>query len=204
MRYAGGRIMKKLRTLLLSTILAVLLCACGSDTNVDTNTVIVDKKGAVTEAIIEDFSQPYYDADELKSEIESKVAAYNTEAGTEDAVSLDKFELSEDKVVSVKLKFSSSNDYTSFNEKELFAGTVADAYAAGYSFPSMQDVKQEGVTLSSEDVLEKGSMNIVILEEAQQVIVPSDICYISDGVSVVSDKTAVNLNDGELAYIIYE
>lgn len=196
--------MKKMKALLLSGCLIGLLCGCGAGTKIDTNTVILDKKGAVTEAIVEDFSQPYYDADELKAEIESKAAKYNSETGVEDAVSLEKLELSEDKVISVRLTFKSCGDYASFNEKELFAGTVADAYAAGYTFSSMKDVNQENVVLSAEDVLEKGSMHIVILEEAQQVIVPSDICYISDGVSLVSKKQAVNLNEGERAFIIYE
>ena len=45
---------------------------------------------------------------------------------------------------------------------------------------------------------------MVVLEEAQQVIVPGNICYISDGVSVVEEKRAVNLNEGQNAFIIYE
>lgn len=196
--------MKRLRALLLIGCLSSLLCACAGTAEIDTNTVIIDKKGTITEAIVEEFGQPYYDEQELKNDITSQISRYNSAAGDEKAVVLDKFELTEDDVIHVNLEFKSSSDYVAFNEKELFVGTVADAYAKGYEFTSMRDVAQDGVVLSAEDVLEKGSMHIVILEEAQQVIVPSGICYISDGISLVDDKRAVNLNEGQRAFIIYE
>lgn len=196
--------MKRLRAVLLTGCLSALLCACSQTAGIDTNTVIVDKKGTVTEVIVEDFSQPYYDVKELENDVERQISDYNTAAGDEEAVSLDKLELTEENVVFVNLKFKSNTDYAAFNEKELFVGTVADAYAGGYEFTSMQDVTQEGVVISAEDVLEKGDMNIVIFDEAQQIIVPSRICYISDGVSMVEEKRAINLNEGEKAFIIYE
>ena len=197
--------MKKIKMLLLTGSLSCLLCACSMLVGeVDTTTVSFNKDGAVTETIVEDFSQPYYDMGELKSDISSEISAYNTNAGEEDAVVLGEVKLDDDKTIRVEMKFKSYADYKVFNEKELFWGTVAEAYSAGYEFTSMRDVNQEGVVLSAGDVLEKGDMHMVILEEAQQVIVPGKISYISDGVSVIEEKRAVNLNEGQKAFIIYE
>lgn len=196
--------MKKIRLLLAVGVLAGLLGACGMlGTAVDTTTVSFDKNGKVTETIVEDFSQPYYDVEELKSDISAEIASYNSSVGDE-AITLGEVELSDEKQIRVEIEFKSYADYKAFNEKELFWGTVADAYGAGYEFTSMRDVNLEGVVLSAADVLEKGDMHMVILDEAQQVIVPGKICYISDGVSVIEEKRAVNLNEGQNAFIIYE
>lgn len=196
--------MRKIRTILLLGCIASLISACGLGNKVDTSTVAFGKNGEVTETIVEDFSQPYYDMEELKTDIQAEILQYNAKAGSEDAVKLGDVKLTDEKVIYVEMEFRSSNDYKSFNEKELFWGTVADAYGAGYEFTSMRDVSQEGIVLSAKDVLEKGDMHIVILEEAQQVIVPGKIAYTSDGVSLVEENRAINLNEGQKAFILYE
>ena len=193
--------MKKRNMIFLMAAMLCLLSACGKETDVDTNTVIIEKKGQITEAIVEDFEQPYYDQEELKREIEDKISQFNAQSGDEEAVILDKIELTE-QTVHVNLIFADYNAYTGFNEKELFAGTVADAYSAGYEFPQMKQT--DGTVISQADVLELGEKHVVIMEELQQVKVPGRITHISDGVSLVDDKTAINLNEGQTAFIIYE
>lgn len=198
-------IMKRIKAILMAVCMTVVLCACSMmGGNVDTTTVSFQKDGGVTQIIVEDFSQPYYNAEELENDIASKIMDYNAKAGKEDAIVLKDVNLGEDKKICVKMEFKSSADYKSFNEKELFCGTVADAYREGYEFTTMRDATQEDVVLSAADVLEKGDMHMIILEEAQQVIVPGKIRYISDGISIVEDKRAVNLNEGQKAFIIYE
>nr|MBQ8252218.1 hypothetical protein [Lachnospiraceae bacterium] len=196
--------MKRMRAVLLIGCISSLICACGLGNKVDTTTVSFAKDGEVTEIIVEDFSQPYYDMEELKTDIQAEISQYNANAGAEDAVELGDVELTDENVICVEMNFKSSEDYKAFNEKELFWGTVADAYSAGYEFTSMRDAGQEGVVLSAKDVLEKGDMHIVILEEAQQVVVPGKIAYISDGISVIEDGRAVNLNEGQTAFILYQ
>ena len=62
----------------------------------------------------------------------------------------------------------------------------------------------DGSQISESDVLELGDKNAVILEEQQQVKVHGKITHISDGISLVDEKTAVNLNEGQTGCIIYE
>ena len=194
--------MKKRNMIFLMAAMLCLLSACGKETDVDTNTVIIEKKGQITEAIVEDFEQPYYDQEELKREIEDKISQFNTQSGDgKEAVELEKFEL-EDKVIRVNITFPDSDAYTSFTEKQLCGGMVADVYARGYSFPQMKSV--DGSQISEADVLELGDKNAVLLEEQQQVKVHGKITHISDGISLVDEKTAVNLNEGQTGCIIYE
>lgn len=195
--------MKRRVSVVLAAFAMLCMGACGSakQIDVDTNSVMIDKKGVITQAIVEDFSEPYYSADELQKQIEGQISSYNSKAGLEEAIVLDRFELSEDKMLSVYIKYQASKDYFNFNEKDFFVGTVAEADEKGNNIPDMKTA--DGSSVSKSEVLEKGENGIVILEEAQQVITPTAIAYISDGVSLIDEKTAVNLNEGEKAYIIY-
>lgn len=198
--------MKKISVVLVSLCLMLTLGACAGlpfgTADADATSVIVDKKGTITQIIVESFEQSYYNADELKAEIESKAEQYNTRIGKESAVVLKDMNLSEDKQIKVRMQYAEAANYSEFNEKLLFAGTISEAYAAGYSFVDMKAA--DGQSLSAQDVLEKGDMHVVIMEEAQQAITPSKIAYVSDGVSIVDDKLAVNMNEGQIAFIIYE
>ena len=49
--------------------------------DVDTNTLYVGSNGKITEVIVEDFGEDYYDEDELKSYIDDAVASYQEENG---------------------------------------------------------------------------------------------------------------------------
>ena len=101
--------MKKRNMIFLMAAMLCLLSACGKETDVDTNTVIIEKKGQITEAIVEDFEQPYYDQEELKREIEDKISQFNTQSGDgKEAVELEKFESLFPTVMPIHLLMKSS------------------------------------------------------------------------------------------------
>ncbi|MBP3459009.1 MAG: hypothetical protein J6K58_07355 [Lachnospiraceae bacterium] len=196
--------MKKKRLLLAVTCLTLLLGGCAFGEDVDTTTIIVDKKGTVVESIVEDFDKDYYNADDLEGMITKEIQDYNSTAGGE-KVKLDSFELTEDgKQVKVKIQYGSADDYKQMNERELFCGTVSDAYNAGYEFVSMTD-QETGAAVSQGEVLELGNKKIVISEEALDIRVSGKITHVSEGITVKDHKTAVLPDDGEkLSYVIYE
>lgn len=196
--------MKNKRLLLAVTCLTLLLCGCAFSKDVDTTTIIIDKKGMVVESIVEDFDKDYYHADDLESMITREIQEYNSTAGGE-KVKLDSFEQTEDgKQVKVEIQYGSADDYKQMNERELFCGTVSDAYNAGYEFVSMTD-QETGAAVSKEGVLELGSKKIVISEEALDIRVSGKITHVSEGVTVKDNKTATLPDDGEsLSYVIYE
>ena len=66
--------MKKLVVLLSVMALGVgLLAGCGTP-DVATNTVIIEKNGKITEALVEDFSKDYYTQEELEAFVEEEIA----------------------------------------------------------------------------------------------------------------------------------
>lgn len=194
--------MKKYR-LLLAAGLTLLLGGCAFGGEVDTTTIIVEKSGAVVEAIVEDFDKDYYNADELEQMIAEEIGDYNKTAGAEQ-VELDSFEQDEQSgQIRLKIRYATASDYMQMNERELFFGTVSQAYEAGYAFVSMIDQKTNSA-VSEADILEMGDKKIVICEEAINIQTPGKITYASQGVTV-TDKTAALPDDGEtLSYIIYE
>lgn len=196
--------MKKNRLLLAVMALSMLFGGCAFFEEVDTTTISVDKKGAVTETIIEDFDKEYYDVEELKQMVNQEITEYNSRFSAEGNVELDSCEtIAEGAQIKVVITYKSSTDYMEMNGRELFAGTVSDAYNAGYEFVTMQSA--DGQSVDAAKVLELGDKYMVISEEAISIRAAGKILYVSEGVSIVGDKTAVLPDDGEkLSYIIYE
>ena len=74
-------------------IMALSLSGCGGvSMDVDTNTLYVGSNGKITEVIVEDFGEDYYDEDELKSYIDDAVASYQEENG-KSGVEVKKYEV---------------------------------------------------------------------------------------------------------------
>lgn len=194
-------IMKKSRIIIASLLMVLFLSACGEGGSTDTNTVSVDKKGVVTGTIIEDFAESYYDADELKRMVDKEIEDYNAKNGA-DSVTVKTYEAGDGRVRLV-MDYASYKDYAGLNEKEFFAGTVRQAYDAGYEFADVKSADGNS-TLSKQEVLENGDYKLVILEEAQDVKVPGKILYMSDGVELKDNKTATVKEEGGLAYILYQ
>lgn len=198
--------MKKLR--LIPLFFAVMLVSgCSTIGNIEQNTIVIKKDGTVIGAIVEDFQDPKYVSEELKAMLEEEITTYNAQAG-EGKVSLDTYEITEEKKTKIYLKYASDEDYTAFNEEVLFAGTVSEAYEAGYEFADMKDANGTGADIGKAEVLEKGSMKMVIFEEPVHVLVNGKISYISQGVTLEGKKEAsAQKEEGtgeQLFYIMYE
>ena len=146
------------------------------------------KDGSIVETITEDFSNEYYDEENLKNMILSEVADFNN-GSQEGEVSVDKFENKNGKLT-VKMKYPSADIYTAYNTDQyntgsLFLGTVAEAYDAGHSLDvSLKDIKGDQ-TIGKDELLDMGSGNILIAEEPMYVKVPGKIMYL--GENVVAD-----------------
>jgi len=193
--------MKKKSVLLVSMLLTGVLFGCAGESKVETNTISINKKGVVTGTIVEDFSQPYYDQEELKKMIDNEVAAYNSKAGA-DSVTVETYEVTDGKVT-LSMDYASYKDYADMNEKDFFVGTVSQAYDAGYSFESIKSADGT-TTVSEKEILEMGEEKIVICDEAIDVRVSGKISYISGNAEIKDNKTASIKEEGVLAFILYE
>ncbi|MBD5544988.1 MAG: hypothetical protein HDR01_12335 [Lachnospiraceae bacterium] len=199
---------RKIKRLLLVSLIfaAMLFGGCSNTGNFEQNTIVIQKDGIVLGAIVEDFSDSKYVSEELKAMLEEEIAAYNAQAG-QDRVVLKDYEVTEDKKVKIYLEYASFEDYAGFNEELFFAGTVSEAYEAGYEFVDMESVTGEGAAIEKADVLEKGSMKMVIFEEPVHVRVNGKITYVSNGIQVEGKKEAAVSNEEGITgmfYLMYE
>ena len=198
--------MKKMNLFLLTVLgAALLLSGCGSKAEEEeTTTLELKKNGEIVQSIIEDFSESYYDLDELKSTTESMIAGYNESAGS-DNIKLQSAEVT-DGVVHLVMTFRKSEDYTGLYRQALFSGTVKDAFNAGYDLDiTLNSVKEEGATINKQDILDMGEKHIAVVRETTTVKTYGDILYISDDVTMGPDYRTATVTNGEsLSYIIFK
>ena len=198
--------MKKNSLYLLAVCAAALLMAgCGSkETEEDVSTLDLKKNGEIVHTIVEDFGETYYDLDELKSSTQDMITAYNESAGG-DYVKLNSAQM-EDGVVRVMMTFRNSEDYSGFYRQALFSGTVKEAFSAGYDLDvTLNSAKEEGTTISKQDILDMGDRHVAIVRENISIRPYGDILYMSSDVTLGADgKTAVVTNGESLSYIIFK
>ena len=190
--------MKKLKAAGILAVLMVWLTACGSGADAEQETVnslILDKDGSVENMIIEGFDKDYYDLDGLNAMIKDSIEQYCIQNPSAD-ITLKGSEVS-DGQVRVSMKYDSAASYMGYNSETLFVGTVQEAYSAGYDLNiSLTDVKDSSNTIGKQELLEMGEKHIVIIQlpstmtDGMRLQCFGEILYISDGVNLISKKTA--------------
>lgn len=177
---------KRSTVLLLAGLLT--LSGCGKIEKAAESTVTVDKKGIVTEILIEDFSSEEYQEDELKKSIEELVSTYNKQAGEEE-VTLKKMQV-KDGNASVLMQYSTDDAYRAFNQVDFFAGTVAQARKEGYAFAgAFTDAKGQAVSQGTIPA-ECQDQSVMIIREPLAVLVPGKILYVSKNMKILGEDCA--------------
>ena len=179
--------MRKILTgILMMICLSAVLSGCGSDPKVTETTIEVKKNGSVIHTIVEDFSEEYYDLEELTALMLDSCDAYNEGAGK--------------KAVSV------GDDYASFNGQALFAGSIKDAYNAGYTLDvTLQPAREGESPISKDDLLNMGEKNLIIVREAVAVRMWGKPLYYSQDVEPAGDAKTVRVTDPDmLTYIVFD
>lgn len=193
---------KKISVILMITLL-VLLCGCAEQkVAADTTTVFVHKNGKITDAIVEDFGQSYYDASELQTMMNKEITAYNQTTGNVNSAVLSNFEVA-DGIAKAYIDFASAEDYGAFNQTDCFFGTVADAYEAGYDLDVPLKSVSGDETLDKNALLEKGNYKLLLIEEHVDVETYKKILYKSANVDIVDENHArVSSEADGFAYIL--
>lgn len=167
------------------------------------DTVSVQKDGTIKQTIVDQFDQNDYDAEELSAMAQEKINRYSDGAGN---IVCDSVEENNGQIV-VMMTYQTGADYTDFNNRELFTGTVAEAMAEGYS---LQDVvSNNGTSLSESEVTAAGENHIVIVQtkegEKLDVNVYNKILYTSDNVTLSGKKDAIiDAQEDMISYIIFQ
>ncbi|MGN0342529.1 MAG: hypothetical protein ACI4DO_07030 [Roseburia sp.] len=201
--------MKKLISLMVLIITgSFLLTGCGPAVDADTNTIFVGKDGKISEVSVGDFTAGNYDIDEFKEYVKDEIDTYE-DSDASGKVKLKKIQ-EKDGTVKLVMEYSDYSTYVSFVGNELFTGTVVQAMAAGYEFPSdfyeVTDAILAEDTTDRSDVIVNDDYNVVITDAVTDVSVSGTICYVSEGVTV-KDKGTATVTDSyeiDLKYIIYK
>ena len=188
--------MKKTR--ILGLLFAVVLCivGCGSSAEIKVDTLSISGNGAATYTIISDFSEPYYNLEELKSMAQKEVEAYGT------GVQISSAEVT-DGVLKFQYTFDSLSHYSRFMETSCYQGTVAAALANGYKADTkLTSAKGGSLTMSDSSIRER---NLFIWNEEVAVRCDGSVVCYSENLSL-SGKTDVQPKEGSVGpyYVVYK
>ncbi len=204
--------MKRRISILLVAVMAIgLLGGCKDKFSPNENAVYIKKDGSVIAYTVEDFSEDYYDQAELTSYIDEEIEAF--EAEEEGSVKLTSFNVDENGVAHMVMKYDSCETYSAFNNVTLFSGSVAEAVAAGYLFDDdfytidggeSADASSASGDVSSDAVKSLLESKCVITDEALLVKINGGITHVSaTGGKILSEDQARSTDWGGLTYIIY-
>ncbi len=201
---------------------ATFLCACGSKVTEDTDgnfatAISIKKDGSIEDRITEEFSEEYYDVTELESMINESISEYLKDE-PQSQITLKKCRQEDNNAV-VEMKYNDYNAYARFNGEKFFAGTIKEAYEAGYdlniTLNSVNSDSETASAISKQELLNMGDNHIVILErikineeiqeqEPLHINCFGEILYASEGISASNKKTArVDMSEG-LAVIVFK
>ena len=178
------------------------LAGCGSVPK--ESTLAIDKKGKITDTVVESFDKDFYDSEELQKEIEAELAEYNKNFAS-DHITMKKFEV-KDGTATLQLVFDGSEYYEDYTENTLFTGTLPEAEAEGYEL-SGELLDADGAKTDRASLKDADEAKVLVLEtdEAMQVEVPGKILAVSAGGNVsVTGKKQAAVTDGGLSFIIYK
>ncbi|MDO4292722.1 MAG: hypothetical protein Q4C65_05750 [Eubacteriales bacterium] len=195
---------KYLARMLAALLLAAALTGCSGDDTPGRTTIDVRKNGRVVHTIVENFTESYYNLDELTDSILQDCEAYNTAAGKQEVTM--KSAQENDGVVTVVMNYESAAAYSGFNKLALFSGTVKDAFNAGYDLDvTLQSMKEDGESIGKDELLGMGEKHIVVVREAADVRVWGKVRYATADASPTEDPRTVTVTDDEtLTYILFD
>ena len=165
---------------------------------------MIGSNGSISATIKEDFKESYYDIDELRDAIDEEVNNYNKEH--DGAIKVDKVALENEQAV-VVMNYVSSDDYSLFNNEQIFVGSPSEALLKGYSLGViLTDIKDATKTITESDIKVMGNEKLLISDSKDTIYLPGKVLYVNDCTYVLEDGKSVRLKDGVsgLIYAIYK
>ena len=197
---------KILSALLIFLMSAILVCGCAKGKNASENTIYIDKKGKVTDAIVEKWDKEIYDDSELEKQIKDEIKQF--EAANKDSfVKLEKFEI-EEKQAKVNLKYDSLNSYEKFNNVTAFCGTIKEAQKEGYDFSGEFKSTGKKPAITINEINESEEYAVYIISEHTKIVTQRKILYASSNVKISNNKKSASFtgeaDDKDYIYLIYK
>lgn len=209
---------KVVRTLALS-ILLLGLTGCGQDKAPEVKSLSFGKEGEILHHVVGKLDQNYYQVSDLESFAAERVEEYCADNG-EKRVVLEAVE-EKDGNISMDFRYASAEDYSGFNHRILYVGTLESAANEGYELEAVPFVSTEGQAEEIGYIDDWDAKRMIILEtksgEEMLLNLPGKTLYINQSahsgqeVTLVGKKSVMIRNQEEegegaslLSYIIYE
>lgn len=191
----------KLAIISLTYLFLFDISACTLPGYYEKTTVRLNKNESITQFIVEEFDGAELDFDELIADIKKEAQAYNEEKDSE-AIEVTNVAFQDD-VARIILDYKDDDAYYSMNGYAFYYDGCTDAANSGYNPVSKVKSTQNGEYLDA-DTWNNMSPNykIAVIHEPIRIETPSNILYVSDNVTLESDKIAITNNE-DLAYIIF-
>lgn len=172
--------MKMIRKVLLPIlILSIALTGCGA--SADSSSLTLNKKGVLTQTIVEEWDQEQYDKNELQEQIENQIAEYDQK------IELNSIKTRDGKIT-VKMTYQDLESYADYNQVILFQGTVSQCQAAGYLLEG-EFKDAEGEPVNRTQVLNMGDKcTVLVFQEPVSVQIPGKILCCSSSLELISKK----------------
>lgn len=199
---------KGIRTVaVLSAVLCFLGGCAGKEKalTADTDTIILKEKGSIVGYITGEFDENRYSYEQLQALMDSEIASYCTQTA-EEAVVLDKSELTEEGILTVVMTYRSAEDYSAFNQEIFFYGTIEEAVLAGYDLRTltMRDASDAEITVGRTELEAMPDSYILITEDPSNIRGYQKVAYIGLNDTLVNEHE-VDTDDGEtMHYVIFK
>lgn len=211
--------MRKTAGILGLTILLLGLAGCGEGQAPEINTLSFGKDGEIMHRIVGNADQNYYRIEPaaLEEFAASRVEEYCAENG-EKKVALEAVDEKGGSIV-MDFKYASPEDYSEFNHRVLYVGTLEGASDEGYELEAVPFVSMDGKASEVGYIEEWDKKRMFILEtksgEEMLVNLPGKILYVNQSAHSGQEitfvgKKGVKISNQEaegtmsLSYIIYE
>ncbi len=192
--------MKKIGFIVVAAAMAAVFTACGMKYDEPDESVkgrlMIHSDGKVDAHICGEFSQDYYNEDELADMVSEELVAYN---GTITLLS----HKQEGNEVSLDLAFDDCSLYEDYMTLKLFCGTVQEAYDRGYDFNrALKRANGSDEVIGKAQLTNMADRHMLIFEGARTCICPGNINYYSQELKLINANTVQSVSDG-VYYIIY-
>lgn len=212
--------MRKIVSAILLLTLILGLAGCGRGNKAPAiNSLSVNKTGEISHHIVGNVDQNYYQIEtaDLESFAASRVEEYCAEKG-EGSVILKAVE-EKNGSISMDFGYSSAADYSGFNHRLLYVGSLEDASSDGYELEAVPFVSMDGQAVEIGYIDDWAKKKLLVLEtksgEEMLVKLPGKTLYTNQSahsgqdVTIVGKKSVKISNQEEegvraLSYIIYE
>ena len=189
-------IMKKKQIVGLLLTAIMCLAGCGNAV-IQTDTLSLLKDGTATYTIISDFSEDYYDLEELKVMAQEEVTAYGSGVQITEAVV-------EEGVLNFQYTFDTLSHYAGFMETACYQSTVEQAIKAGYkSDTHLASAKDGNTILMNDEKIQRHQL--FVWNEAVTVRCSGNVLYYSGNLRL-NGKTDVVPKEGSSGpyYVVYK